>query len=162
MSWVRHRAPWAYSQLSQRLCRRVRGGRSMASRDVLPRIQASSNWCESCFREHKSQAYMKCRGLQGSRFARARQDLAAKAGPTSRTQHTCPTPRDQDFRVRQRPWHCRHFIELREAVMPKSRSASWPSKSGDNENRSASHFWRLPTGALPDGTFEATTDHRKV
>jgi thymidylate synthase (FAD) len=157
---VRHRAGWAYSQLSQRYV-----DESVAEY-VEPDCIAENPelhqiWLEAVSRSH--QAYMKlAEGLQEAFHDEPDKTLRRKLARQA-ARSILPNATETKIFVSANARALRHFIELRGSRHAEVEIRKLAVKVLEIMKTEAPHiFGDYQLVPLPDGTFEATTDHRKV
>ncbi len=157
---VRHRAGWAYSQLSQRYV-----DESVAEY-VEPDCIAENPelhqiWLEAVSRSH--QAYIKlAEGLQEAFRDEPDKTLRRKLARQA-ARSILPNATETKIFVSANARALRHFIELRGSRHAEVEIRKLAVKVLEIMKTEAPHiFGDYQLVPLPDGTFEATTDHRKV
>src|SRR5229473_2599560 len=157
---VRHRAGWAYSQLSQRYV-----DESVAEY-VEPDCIAQDPelhklWLETIAQSH--QAYMKLvEGLQEAFREEPDKTLRRKLARQA-ARSVLPNATETKIFVSANARALRHFIELRGSRHAEVEIRKLAVKVLEIMKTEAPHiFGDYQLVPLPDGTFEATTDHRKV
>ncbi len=157
---VRHRAGWAYSQLSQRYV-----DESVAEY-VEPDCIAENPelhqiWLEAVSRSH--QAYMKlAEGLQEAFRDEPDKTLRRKLARQA-ARSILPNATETKIFVSANARALWHFIELRGSRHAEVEIRKLAVKVLEIMKTEAPHiFGDYQLVPLPDGTFEATTDHRKV
>jgi thymidylate synthase (FAD) len=157
---VRHRAGWAYSQLSQRYV-----DESVAEY-VEPDCIAENPelhqiWLEAVSRSH--QAYMQlAEGLQEAFRDEPDKTLRRKLARQA-ARSILPNATETKIFVSANARALRHFIELRGSRHAEVEIRKLAVKVLEIMKTEAPHiFGDYQLVPLPDGTFEATTDHRKV
>jgi thymidylate synthase (FAD) len=157
---VRHRAGWAYSQLSQRYV-----DESVAEY-VEPDCIAENPelhqlWLDAVSRSH--QAYMKlAEGLQEAFRDEPDKTLRRKLARQA-ARSILPNATETKIFVSANARALRHFIELRGSRHAEVEIRKLAVKVLEIMKTEAPHiFGDYQLVPLPDGTFEATTDHRKV
>jgi thymidylate synthase (FAD) len=157
---VRHRAGWAYSQLSQRYV-----DESVAEY-VEPDCIAENPelhqiWLEAVSRSH--QAYMElAEGLQEAFRDEPDKTLRRKLARQA-ARSILPNATETKIFVSANARALRHFIELRGSRHAEVEIRKLAVKVLEIMKTEAPHiFGDYQMVPLPDGTFEATTDHRKV
>jgi thymidylate synthase (FAD) len=157
---VRHRAGWAYSQLSQRYV-----DESVAEY-VEPDCIAENPelhqlWLETVSQSH--QAYMKlAAGLQESFKDEPDKTLRRKLARQA-ARSVLPNATETKIFVSANARALRHFIELRGSRHAEVEIRKLAIKVLEIMKTEAPHiFGDYQLVPLPDGTFEATTEHRKV
>src|SRR5256886_370766 len=157
---VRHRAGWAYSQLSQRYV-----DESVAEY-VEPDCIAQDPdlhrlWLDTVSQSH--QAYMKlAAGLQESFKDEPDKTLRRKLARQA-ARSVLPNATETKIFVSANARALRHFIELRGSRHAEVEIRKLAVKVLEVMKIEAPHiFGDYQLVPLPDGTFEATTEHRKV
>jgi thymidylate synthase (FAD) len=157
---VRHRAGWAYSQLSQRYV-----DESVAEY-VEPDCIADNPalhqlWLETI--SHSHQAYMKlAEGLQEAFRHEPDKTLRRKLARQA-ARSVLPNATETKIFVSANARALRHFIELRGSRHAEVEIRKLAIKVLNIMKSEAPNiFGDYQLVALPDGTFEATTEHRKV
>jgi thymidylate synthase (FAD) len=157
---VRHRAGWAYSQLSQRYV-----DESVAEY-VEPDVIAADPQMHALWLEaigHAHQAYVRLVELLAQRFQDEPDKTQRRKLARQAARSVLPNATETKIFVSANARALRHFIEMRASrhaeveirklatLVLKIMQVEAPSLFGD--------YQLVP---LPDGTFEATTPHRKV
>jgi thymidylate synthase (FAD) len=157
---VRHRAGWAYSQLSQRYV-----DESVAEY-VEPDCIADNPalhklWLETVAQSHH--AYMKlAEGLQEAFREEPDKTLRRKLARQA-ARSVLPNATETKIFVSANARALRHFIELRGSRHAEVEIRKLAFKVLNIMKAEAPHiFGDYQLAPLPDGTFEATTEHRKV
>lgn len=157
---VRHRAGWAYSQLSQRYVDESVG--EYVEPDVIARDpQLHRIWLDAIEQSH--QAYVKLTEKLQETFAdepdrTLRRKLARQAARS-----VLPNATETKIFVSANARALRHFIELRASRHAETEIRKLAVQVLKIMQAEAPHIFSDYTlTPLPDGTFEATTPHRKV
>jgi thymidylate synthase (FAD) len=157
---IRHRAGWGYSQLSQRYV-----DESVAEYVEPDEIAADPQlhriWLDAV--AHSHQAYLELaqklqEKLQGEPDRTLRRKLARQAARS-----VLPNATETKIFVTANARALRHFIELRGSRHAEVEIRKLAVKVLQIMQKEAPHvFGDYQLVPLPDGTFEATTEHRKV
>jgi thymidylate synthase (FAD) len=157
---VRHRAGWAYSQLSQRYV-----DESVAEYVepdcIAENLELHQIWLEAVSRSH--QAYMKlAEGLQEAFHDEPDKTLRRKLARQA-ARSILPNATETKIFVSANARALRHFIELRGSRHAEVEIRKLAVNVLNIMKGEAPHiFGDYQLVPLPDGTFEATTEHRKV
>jgi thymidylate synthase (FAD) len=157
---VRHRAGWAYSQLSQRYV-----DESVAEY-VEPDCIAQDPelhhlWLETVSQSH--QAYMKLAGRLEESFIDEPDKTLRRKLARQAARSVLPNATETKIFVSANARALRHFIELRGSRHAEVEIRKLAVKVLEVMKIEAPHiFGDYQLVPLPDGTFEATTEHRKV
>ncbi len=157
---IRHRAGWAYSQLSQRYV--DESVAEYVEPDCIAENPALHQlWLEAISQSH--QAYMKLvEGLQEAFREEPDKTLRRKLARQA-ARSVLPNATETKIFVSANARALRHFIELRGSRHAEVEIRKLAIQVLNLMKAEAPHiFGDYQLVPLPDGTFEATTEHRKV
>jgi thymidylate synthase (FAD) len=157
---IRHRAGWAYSQLSQRYVDESVGEYvepdCIADNPKLHRL-----WLESIAQSHQS--YMKLSEELQEAFREEPDKTLRRKLARQAARSALPNATETKIFVSANARALRHFIELRASRHAEVEIRKLAVKVLEIMKKEAPHiFGDYQLSPLPDGTFEATTEHRKV
>jgi thymidylate synthase (FAD) len=157
---IRHRAGWAYSQLSQRYVDESVG--EYVEPDCIadnPRLHRL--WLESIAQSHQS--YMKLSEELQEAFREEPDKTLRRKLARQAARSVLPNATETKIFVSANARALRHFIELRASRHAEVEIRKLAVKVLEIMKKEAPHiFGDYQLSPLPDGTFEATTEHRKV
>ncbi len=157
---IRHRAGWGYSQLSQRYV-----DESVAEYvepdDIAADPELHSVWLEAIAQSH--QAYLRLAELLQEKFAAEPDRTLRRKLARQAARSILPNATETKIFVTANARALRHFIELRGSRHAEVEIRKLAVKVLQIMQKEAPHLFQdYQLVPLPDGTFEAVTEHRKV
>src|SRR5438128_8658435 len=157
---IRHRAGWGYSQLSQRYV-----DESVAEYvepdDIAADPELHSIWLEAVAQSH--QAYLRLAEKLQQKFATEPDRTVRRKLARQAARSVLPNATETKIFVTANARALRHFIELRASRHAEVEIRKLAVKVLQIMQKEAPHIFQdYQLVPLPDGTFEAVTEHRKV
>ncbi len=157
---IRHRAGWAYSQLSQRYVDES-VGEYVEPDCIADNPELHQLWLEAVAQSH--QAYMRLTEKLQEAFRDEPDKTLRRKLARQAARSVLPNATETKIFVSANARALRHFIELRGSRNAEVEIRKLAVKVLEIMKKEAPHiFGDYQLVPLPDGTFEATTEHRKV
>src|SRR5713101_4898323 len=157
---IRHRAGWAYSQLSQRYVDES-VGEYVEPDCIAQNSELHQLWLEAVAQSH--QAYMRLTEKLQETFRDEPDKTLRRKLARQAARSVLPNATETKIFVSANARALRHFIEMRGSRHAEVEIRKLALKVLEIMKGEAPHIFRdYQLVPLPDGTFEATTEHRKV